>query len=1205
MCLQFIAFASPSLTVLQLQQAVSTPETLGVSLDTSNLISEEEIGRRCTSLIRKSKDVEDRECFEFSHFSVKEFLTDLSLLDSPTLNIYHLTESRSYKVLASQCLRFLQLKNFERQPESSKEEADHRSSRNSENPFYEHAAMTWPEYARNHLDDPLLFNLACSLFQRPKTAHFLAWSVKVIGHIYGRFVHQLNPDTIEFCVDGVTDVNFSPLHLAAALHLPNICQFLIDDEVDVNLKSVWGSPLEFATAGPHLFETEKLIYLRTRSRFGLDQPKGVKDQLATMELLVGAGADPTYSRSRRGTNLLDLSFEYAGYSHDLSGTTKLLSLGLELGTKNSDSFRRCMASWRGSSRYSIDLHQDKMTSTLHDFLGHLISTSTHTTEIGCEIASLAYSFASESSFPWVSEFGLIGSDLACAETFLHARAMTAVIHDDTETLLKYLANKNGDASRIFHPKLDFPGYSCSLLHVAAMNNSPSASRILLDFGYDLSSSDSDGNLPIHLCSEQESVDTLNVFLEKDASHLATDSKGNNIWHKCLAGPKSSVLKRLLELDQDQTTQALIARNSSGETPVVRGLRAPGYLEPIPDKLLHIIDHCAGKPRFWKAHGPVFFAAAMFGSETVIERLIKAGAERDPVGDDNFTPLHLLGPNTNPKCVNVLKNLYPDAPQLRFEGQTPLEMLIERTLKLDPYTGIRGRYRGRSIGSYRGRFIDRYPLKSLAVLATPEAISSQNCDGDTVWSIICKKFPDESFQDESSEDESSEDESWVDESSEDESCEERSCENDSCEDESSEFSGVESLEDMSDDLCSKHFNTAIATLLSFGALASYEEKKRESGILPLFSALLLKWKHNGLNERVISRKTLSAIISKSAYWDDARRLPDTVSFLKHAVANNHLDTVELLLENGVSVHQRVDKKSPMEFAVECFEITRVPMKEFQKIMLALFSHAAAEEMKKYNPHGLGLGLLHMVAEAQHKKKTHAYWLLQELIRWGVDVNGDAKFEAGYTPLMHHLSQSSFRTAEILLDLGASPSANSTFDLLCNSVSEKAVTFFQRLLRYSKETGTYVPWNETRPCRVEINGCSKVIYLPLLHFIAYCGLNETLDLYIDEGLVEDINVTSAEGYTAVHLAAASGGAAVISRLQAQGVNLSLQSRDGSTALHLAVRNKHLSAIKVLLELGATSSLDAFAKSPRMYASALSRDDMIELLDQHLLWAHSLRL
>jgi ankyrin repeat protein len=111
--------------------------------------------------------------------------------------------------------------------------------------------------------------------------------------------------------------------------------------------------------------------------------------------------------------------------------------------------------------------------------------------------------------------------------------MTAVIHDDTETLLNYLANKNGDVSRIFHPELDFPGYSCSLLHVAAMNNSSSASRILLDFGYDLSSSDSDGNLPIHQCSEQESVDTLNVFLEKDASHLVTDSKvityGTSVW----------------------------------------------------------------------------------------------------------------------------------------------------------------------------------------------------------------------------------------------------------------------------------------------------------------------------------------------------------------------------------------------------------------------------------------------------------------------------------------------------------------------------------------------------------------------------------------------------------------------------------------------------------------------------------------------------
>lgn len=1155
MCLQFIAFASPPLTILQLQQAVSTPETPNVLLDKSYLISEVEIARRCSSLIRKS---EDSDSFEFSHFSVQEFLADANLLNSSALERYYLSEPRGHTLLAIQCLRFLQLKNFERHPEPSEEEAVHISQRNDENPFYEYAAVLWPKFARSHFGDPVLFKIADSLFQRPKTVHFLAWSVEFLRHIYDEapgtadsWIFPSSPGCnagkLESYIRGVTDDYFSPLHLAAVIFIPEICKSLLDNKLDINHNSAWGSPLELVTASLAAFSKTKNeiknvldIHRGWCRELNLWSDTALENRLTTIGLLVGAGAAVTNSSSESGSNLLDWSFILAIVFLDLSASTKFISLGVEPGPTSLDSFRECMSNWtyEFNSRFDAvpEEQQVIMKNTLNDFFSHLISTSICTTEIGRKIASIARSAATQLSFSLVENSDLINSDPAYAGEALRAKAMKAVLQDDTGTLQECLADEKLDVSETFHPYLERPDYSCSLLHVAAGENFASASQILLDFGYDLNAPDSDGNLPIHLCGDHKNCDTLDLFLQNGASHLATNSSGENLWHIWVGqgwSSKNSILKRLLELDQDQTTEALLARTSSGDTPLLIALKYRWIADMVAVALL-IIDHCAGKPQFWKAHGPVFAAAAEFGSQTVIEHLLQAGAEPDPIENDNFTPLHGLGFNATPECAQILKSLYPDAHQLRFQGQTPLEMLIEKQLKLGQ--------------------VARQEQELLAVLATPDSLSSQNSDGETVWSFCCKEIPTRSF-------------SW----------------------------------DRRESFYS-HFNSVILTLLRLGAMVSYEETKRQPGILPLFSALGLERNQNKLCTTVISCETLSAVILESRYWELARKSPAAVAFLKAAVRDGYLEAVVLLLEHGVSVHQRVDQTSPMEFAVEIFSTAHKSMTpgeaDFKEVMLALLSHAAPEELKNYSLHGLGLGLLHLVGEAQYNGKADTYWLLKELIGRGVDVNGEARFKPGYTPLAHHLSRDSFETAEILLDLGANPSANSTFDLVRSSLTQRGVLFLRRLLRYSKETGTPVQWNGTGLYSLELEGRSKNINgVTPLHYIASQGLNEILDLYIDEGLLGDINVTAPDGYTAVHLAAIHDQAAAIHRLHVQGASIAMQSHDGSTALHLAIRTRSLSAVKILLELGAQSSLDAVAMTPRMYASALKDEDMIKLLDRHL--------
>lgn len=1145
MCLQFIAFASPRLTITQLQQAVSVRETSGVLLDSSNLVSSDEIARRCSSLIRKS---EDGEYFEFSHFSVQEFLTNADLLNSATTKIYYLSKPRSYMLLAMQCLRFLQLKNFEERPESSKKEVANVFRTNSEYSFYEYAAMWWPMFARGQLEDTKLLNLANSLFQQHQNTYFTTWSIEFFRCVlvYSRILVTANVERqLRHHFLKIQDSYFSPLHLAAALAFPQICQSLLDGNPDVNRNSACGSPLDLATVGLESFCGIDIAFQKMNvngwnnqnrcERLSLGSSTAMKDRIATMELLVCAGATVTTSWSQLGLSLLDLSFLFAASSFDLSVSTKLISIGVEPSSRSPDIFTHCMSEWQKvavlrEKPYSFT--KVRMEDSLRDFLSHFIYTPKCKTHTGRMIISLAWTTAFHVSSDLESGFALIGANPTCAEEFLRAKVMKAVLEDDVESLRNCLSLETLDISEKFEPFYQIPKYCCSLLHAAVIRRSSSAIEALLDIGCDLDAQDSNGELPIHLCvGWTQELSTLDLFLQRGADCFATNSKGESIWHKCLTyNHNTAITYRLLELDQNQTTEALLARTTSGHTPLLTALRQPKH-GISKANVLAVIDHCAGNSQFWKAHGPVFVAAAKFGSETVIRHLLEAGAKRDPIGDDQLTPLHELGAFATPACAQILKDIYPNAHILRFQGLTPLEMYIERAQKSD-------------------HTVDQ---DLLAVIATPEALSSRNMHGGTVWSFCCK--------------------------------------------------GIRARSLQPYELQSAGFpsDTPVLSLIRLGALKFYEETTRESGILPLFSALTREHKQTTCNTWAISHEILSALILESKYWNDARKSAAAVSFLKKAVRDRNLKAVKLVLEHGVSVHQHVDQMSPIEFAVSNFSIAHESLTPDEacsiEIMMALLSRTRAEEMKGFNPHGLGLGLMHMIAKAHPDGEMHTYWLLRELIRRGVKIDCEAKFKPGWTPLVHHLSRHAFQTAKILLDLGANPFANNTFDAVHASLAAGGVLFLKRLLRYSNETGTPVQWNRTFPWNGFKGISKKMIEITPLHAVARSGLNEILDFYIDEGLLENINVTTADGDTAVHLAATFDQAPVIDRLHRIGASLDVQRDDGSTALHLAAQCKSLSAAKILLELGVQSSLDAFAMTPMMYASALKDEKMIKLLSKYL--------
>lgn len=114
--LYWIGVASPPLTAAELCEAVSLQDDMDY-IDSEDIIDDSEILRRCSSLIRKTHNGAR---YEFAHFTVPEYLSSIDP-NSP-LGCYRFSEVSASISLATVSLRYLSLKQFNKEPEASEEE---------------------------------------------------------------------------------------------------------------------------------------------------------------------------------------------------------------------------------------------------------------------------------------------------------------------------------------------------------------------------------------------------------------------------------------------------------------------------------------------------------------------------------------------------------------------------------------------------------------------------------------------------------------------------------------------------------------------------------------------------------------------------------------------------------------------------------------------------------------------------------------------------------------------------------------------------------------------------------------------------------------------------------------------------------------------------------------------------------------------------
>jgi len=351
LCLRFIAFARRPLTILELRQAVSIPEEAGSTLDASNTISEQEISRRCSSLIRKTKD---NLYFEFAHFSVQEFLENEGALAGtslqPGLQSYLIDRQDFEESLAAQCLRCLQLINFNRQPtEVIETELEVALERDKKYPFYKYSVRGWLDLTQRGLISPLLLDLARCLFHTSKTRYSSSWAIHLLYylHVAGKRDDRTE-ESMRIACNIVLEPSFGPLQLAAAFNIPEICTILLDSGAAINARSGLARPLDLAMVS--IWATGHFVDYRAGNVWAtgqfVDYRAGnvlptAERRNETLDCLISRGAKLS-GHNFCGRSIFYSTCRLCSYFHDLTPITKLLSLGVIPGKLDIDALEYCL-----------------------------------------------------------------------------------------------------------------------------------------------------------------------------------------------------------------------------------------------------------------------------------------------------------------------------------------------------------------------------------------------------------------------------------------------------------------------------------------------------------------------------------------------------------------------------------------------------------------------------------------------------------------------------------------------------------------------------------------------------------------------------------------------------------------------------------------------------------------------------------------------
>ncbi|KAF6812509.1 ankyrin repeat protein [Colletotrichum plurivorum] len=1101
--------AKGMLNIPQLREVLSVPAP-GTSLEAAAIVREEAITRYCSSLVRKSTE-ENR--LEFSHFSVQEFLEKASLKDLG-LDWIQVSRQRAYYLMAVECLKYIQLKNFD-QPKIERERAEEQiKARDELYPLYQHASERWPIYAREEWGTQAVFDLGASLFHPLKTSYFTSWAIRFAF----QFTDQYDYKELRVVIGILVGNYYKPLHMAATLSLPQICSFLVDEGAGVDLESPVGRPLQCAVQGVRLFN-------------GRDQPsdhRWIIPELQRSQQQYAATADTIRCLCRAGASLdFRCCFPFSGMTLgqlslqmvSQTGTFQILTALIQEGAsvKESDILgaeKPFSRFWTASPEYEFNLQAfleflgsfnpqppgyHRMSAMLwHHAISRKLSIASDPMKVDTRISLTMDELRKQ------AEAAAFAGNPQVLEIILRdPRSEAALfVNDNGRWLLDLALSYNHDATSDSVEVIDLllkAGCDVTKTHRNGMD-------VLQEWCW---SPTKDNGTPTD--EELTHFDEVARLLAKAGASCAHQNlNGQNALHCHVKRP--FLLNALLKYQAPESIQkAMKAVDNDGYTPLALSL-----WEKCTDAAAIFLSHKTPiTMEMVQSPTPVLSLAVSANDETSFEALLLSGL--------NFrfeatqAPLHYLGYGAKLPFIHRLRSLYPEACAHQYNGHTPLESYLIRCLET------------------KHRDVERLDTSFIDALSITDDLPNAEASKASVWFHFVSQI-------------------------------------------------INNIRESPRGLTISEWrveeisNLATTSLIRLGYLKSFESHFDTSGLVPILQPID-RLRHMR-SVWPLTTSSICEVLGRTQHWSSLRQSPEIIRLLKAASESTELGLTRMMLEEGVSVHQRCDGSSALESVV-----THPRSEEMFDLLLRYSDKSVLNET---NPDKDRLALIHLTGTWSFE------WAVRKLVGHGANPNLRVAKPPNQPALVYHIARGQTHCATATLENGADPTLFDDFgyDAALTAALKGHVVVLRGIYDAIK-SGDKHDWHGKmdwrRRCLVRISiGATKQICtgVTALHLGAASQSTDILCFYGDHKLMEDVDILSDDGYTPLHFAASHGSVRNIQYLCARGCNVDARARDGSSPLHLAVRNNDEDSVGALINAGCKSFPDSYGMTP---LEAVKRGDL----------------
>ncbi|KAK4464532.1 ankyrin repeat-containing domain protein [Cladorrhinum samala] len=1170
--LRLIDFRGAPITIGQIREAVSphisSPE---------DLIPEDEITRRCSSLIRKSNDGLR---FEFAHFTVREFLRSDDLLGTP-YEKYHMSDAKISINLVSTSIRFLLRPEFSHDDMHGDLEVSYAKLRaQDDHPFFSYAARALIRTQDNSWrEDPQVQQLLIELFQWPKTGNFIRWAVEVI--------EEFADADVELII-GVMRADFTPLHFASLLAIPWLTQHLLSRGLQMNSISLLGTPLHCAVGGFHVCNVSGKYLHSFMFHPPGDEHSKSEDMVtaarhSTVKILLGAGANhsqvcqisklsrsPLYFALYRGDNFLDFSL-----------FIELLQAGASI---DEDSYKYALNMFNFFRELledsGADTSYEDVTASLNIALkGILEFTASRPPNLdkSAALRNATLELISDSTIKFnlgasmTEVLSRQGSNLPGNAQQTLQPAKLAIKYGDVEGLRRIL---DSSVVNLANEKLKD---GTTLLHYAVERSEMEAFSFLVSRGFDVNVVDDNGNTALMICNDDVHTPMLRELLRCGGRTDIVKGSEGTIWHMAARNDRVQILEVLTLESTEDKFRELSRQDKNGCTPA-----AVAILSGSVQSALYLLRHSENEPACFASasHRPLYREAVRSSTSIeLLQAMVDFHVPLDPVEEDGDTPLHYLQLGHSAEYVCFLKKLYPNAGRRNKDNRTPLEQLLSQlfthsTWAVGAWETIKALLREvqslveddgtmpettqltREMGQATKASKQTDKADAVAVStrsAAPEKTEQAHDEVRRLWSRLGTIFPDQELL----------------------LCYQHRI-----------------LSDQTCSMCLGHFNALSDFLFQKGALEEFETQNKSSGLIELIDCFHLvdgKWPGAIIRH---AEPLLSRVIKETRYWESAKTHPLVLGFLGKAVFFYCPSIVELLCARDIDVHAKVEGVSALGRA--CLSASSCTPTLFETV-LGSADPAKLNETNHGTISGTTFGLIHLLAWENNSTRTAK---LKILLQARVDVN--LRISTGTPAMVLYLRRNFTEGARILLEAGADPNLqdNDGWDSLLAAVEMNNISFLEQVKL--KVDPNIINWQHV--CNPK-DASGEVAYsrCNALHIAAlfFAGNLECLKFYLEGRYVDEMSPRTADGFSYLHIAASMGNEGAVKLLghhctAAETINSRSHAR-GILPLNSGVFGGNADVIRALLDLGADKTkIGLDGHTPSLHALRVGKHEIAKLLD-----------